>query len=533
MAVISKIEVAGSLELVKLFGFGVGVWLLGVIIYRLYFHPLSKYPGPFLAKITSLHALYHAFRGDRHIVTYEAHKKYGPYVRLSPNFLTVNTKEGLKEIYGVNKNVQKSNFYRAVAGHPSNYTAGTSLTIDKQVHARKRRVLAHAFTDAALRSMEQYVIPTIDTLCNIIAAGEQSIDFEGRAKGKGKWRGDMSKWANYLTFDIMGELSFGKNFGMMERDENRYVPEIINKGGHRGLIASGFSFRLSFNVGTVTQLDTYRLDNWFIKSITEGQKRLYKFARQKAQERVAMKGDRKDFFHYLINAKNPEGENPYSMDELMAESRLLMVAGSDTTATTIAAALFYLTRNTETLAKLATEIRTAFASASEIHIGPTIDSCHYLKAVVEESLRLSPSVPGALPRVVLPGGLQIGTEFFPAGVELGVSYYTLHRNPLYYSSPHEFNPSRWLDEAGEISGDYSAFAPFSIGSRGCIGKRLAYIEIELVLARLVWGFEMKYISGGADGRVKEGDEYMLIDNMTAARHGPIVEFSKREGVEIM
>ncbi|KAL7271917.1 hypothetical protein RUND412_005300 [Rhizina undulata] len=522
MAVISTLKLAGSLELAKLFGLGLGVWLLGVVVYRVYFHPLSKYPGPFLAKITSLHALYYAFRGDRHLATYKAHKKYGPYVRLSPNYVLLNTKEGLKEIYGVNKNVQKAEFYHAVAGYPQNYATSTFSTIDKEIHARKRRVLAHAFTDTALKSMEQYVLPTIERFCSIIAAGEQSIDFEGGGKGGGKWRGDMSKWVNYLTFDIMGELSFGKSFEMLESEENRYIPGIINKSVYRGLI-----------VGTVTQLDKYRLDTWLINSINEGQNRLWKLAGRKAEERMAMKGDRKDFFYYLLNAKNPEGENPYSMGELWAESRSLMVAGSDTTATTMAAALFYLTRNPDILAKLTTEIRTAFASASKIHLGPTIDSCQYLKAVVEETLRLSPSIPGAMPRVVLPGGLQIGTEFFPAGVHLGVSNYALHHNPLYYPSPHEFNPSRWLDEDGKMAGDYSAFAPFSIGSRGCIGKRLAYIEIELVMARLVWGFEMKYISGGVDDRVNEGDEYKLIDNLASARDGPIVEFSKREGVQVV
>ncbi|KAL7267192.1 hypothetical protein RUND412_010233 [Rhizina undulata] len=502
MAVFSKFEVAGPLELLQLFGLGVGVWLLGVIIYRLYFHPLSKYPGPFLAKITSLHALYHAYRGDRHLVTYEAHKKY--------------------EIYGVNKNVQKADFYHALAGHASNYATNTATEINKQVHARKRKVLAHAFTDTALKSMEQYVLPTIETLCNVIAAGEQSIDFEGGGKGTGKWRGDMSKWANYLTFDIMGELSFGKNFGMLKTDDNRYVPQIISKGGHH-----------SFICGTVTQIDKYKLDSLFMKSFDEDKRRLLKYAGQKAQERMAMKGDRKDFFHYIMNAKDSKGENTYTMDDIWAESNLLLGAGSDTTATTMAAALFYLTRNPEVLLKLATEIRAAFASDSEIVLGPTVESCHYLKAVVEETLRLAPSVPGVLPRVVLAGGLNIGTEFFPEGVELGVSSFTLHRNPLYYSSPLEFNPSRWLNEDGEMASDFSAFAPFSIGSRGCIGKRLAYIEIQLVVAKLVWWFDMKYISEGVDERVSEGDNYKLVDYLTSARSGPVIEFSKREGVEVV
>ncbi|KAL7271634.1 hypothetical protein RUND412_005589 [Rhizina undulata] len=220
------------------------VYLLGLFTYRIFFHPLAKYPGPFLAKITGLYGLYHAWKGDRHIANYEAHLKYGEFVRLGPNLLSSNTKEGLKEIYGVNKNVEKSEeFYRAFAGHPTNYARNTLNVTNKQLHASKRKVLAHAFTETALKSMEPYFLPHIENLCNIIANGEQSLPIPGSDKEKnGKWRGDMGKWANYLTFDIMGELTFGKDFGMLYEETNRGFPALIIDSTKRAMLVFPSSY---------------------------------------------------------------------------------------------------------------------------------------------------------------------------------------------------------------------------------------------------------------------------------------------------
>ncbi|KAL7271635.1 hypothetical protein RUND412_005590 [Rhizina undulata] len=207
-----------------------------------------------------------------------------------------------------------------------------------------------------------------------------------------------------------------------------------------------------------------------------------------------MGGDRQDFFSCLLSAKESD-ETAYSMNELLAESRLLIVAGSDTTATLIAGK------------KLIAEVRSTFHSLDDIRLGKTIESCHYLKACIEETLRISPSAPGLLQRMVLPGGLRIGDKFIPAGVE----------DPLTY------RPERWLKEDGSglNANLFSAFAPFSIGSRGCIGKRVAYIEAELTLARLMWAFEAKYVSGGVEHRIAS-DKYMMIDNFAAERYGPVV-----------
>ena len=107
-----------------------------VVLYRLRFHPLAKYPGPWLARITSLYALYHAWRGDRHVNFHRCHERYGDFVRLGPNYLSVNTNRALKDIYGTRANVRKSDWYHAFV--PAKGGSSVFSSTEKATHARKR-----------------------------------------------------------------------------------------------------------------------------------------------------------------------------------------------------------------------------------------------------------------------------------------------------------------------------------------------------------------------------------------------------------
>jgi cytochrome P450 len=95
----------------------------------------------------------------------------------------------------------------------------------------------------------------------------------------------------------------------------------------------------------------------------------------------------------------------------------LIYSGSDTTATALAATLFYLLRNPTKLATLQKEIRGMFSSADEIVGGKQLTDCHYLKACIDEAMRLAPPVPGLLPReVTAPEGITVDGVFLPCGV---------------------------------------------------------------------------------------------------------------------
>ena len=186
------------------------------------------------------------------------------------------------------------------------------------------------------------------------------------------------------------------------------------------------------------------------------------------------------------------------------------------------------------MARLSEEIRATFQSIDDIRLGRRLDGCRYLQAVVNETLRLSPSLPGVLPREVLKGGLNVCGENFPAGVELSVPIYSLHHHNDVYFEPHRFLPERWLSEHTSeeaVKRCLDSLTPFSYGSRQCIGKRLAVMEICLVLARSVWKYELEYVAGGKEDRFGDNPEiveYKLLDHLAASRQGPVIRFLRRK-----
>lgn len=295
-----------------------------------------------------------------------------------------------------------------------------------------------------------------------------------------------------------------------------------------------------------------QLDKLFAPKVSSDGIRFKTHVRNTLVERLKSTVDRKDFVSYLLKAKEAGRGQPYEFPELIAESRSLMVAGerpvgcfniqnltnisgSDTTATQLAANFFYITQNADTWEKLRKEIRSTFHDIEEIRLGEALDSCEYLKAVVEETLRMNASNPGLLPREVLPGGLEIGGEWFPPGIEVGITPYALHHNPRYYSNPHEHRPERWLasDSGSEnVTELYRAFAPFSMGSRMCIGRRFAYTELWITIARTVFEYDVKFISGVREESAgTNANEYKLFDAFASQRDGPFIEFRRKSNPE--
>jgi cytochrome P450 len=221
-----------------------------------------------------------------------------------------------------------------------------------------------------------------------------------------------------------------------------------------------------------------------------------------------------------------------------------IIAGSDTTSTALTSALFYLVRNVSALQKAAEEVRSKFGDVEEICQGPVLNSCTYLRACIDEGMRMSPPVGGILPREVLPGGITIDGDFIPEGCIVATPHYTIHHNANYFPDPFTYRPERWVAGSGKTSGGVaesnvalaqSAFCPFSIGPRGCIGKGLAYIELMTTLARMLYLYDMRKTSGvdPSDGKPSNPwgrhrvGEYQLYDQFTSWKNGPIVEFRKR------
>lgn len=178
--------------------------------------------------------MYHGLNGNRHLWLHDLHAQYGTHVRVAPNFISVNSDQGLHDIYGHGKRFKKADFYNAFPAIKGVYN--THNAIDKTIHGRKRRVLSQAFSDNALKGMEDVMLLHVRQLCAALAGERPDGSSAGNEK-KNVVR-NMGDWFSYLTYDVMGELCFGKSFDMLVSSGRRQLVELVDRAANRHYVVS-------------------------------------------------------------------------------------------------------------------------------------------------------------------------------------------------------------------------------------------------------------------------------------------------------
>lgn len=176
-------------------------YIISIIVYRVFFHQLAKYPGPLLGKFTDLPKMMAMFRMDR--VTWQTKmlKKYGDPVRISTNELIFGSMKSWQDIYGQSSNpcTKEPSFYDMFTA-----TGATSILneIDRGQHSRLRRLVSHSFSERALLQDEAIISQRVDVYINTVIAPAarrgESVDIYNKTM------------EHYL--DIVSYLSFGKSF---------------------------------------------------------------------------------------------------------------------------------------------------------------------------------------------------------------------------------------------------------------------------------------------------------------------------------
>jgi len=175
--------------------------------------------------------------------------------------------------------------------------------------------------------------------------------------------------------------------------------------------------------------------------------------------------------------------------------------------------VYHLLKTPKALEKLNKEIRGAFKAQTDITLQRLVDQ-KYLLACLEEGLRIYPPVPAIMPRLVPAGGAIVCGKFVPEGVNiqrsiplpkltssqtsLGVTQWAANHSARNFRDHDAFHPERWLDHADFVDDKRNARQPFSYGPRNCIGKNLAYAEMRLLLANLVWQFDLELMKESED-----------------------------------
>ncbi|KAF3023522.1 hypothetical protein E8E14_008136 [Neopestalotiopsis sp. 37M] len=381
------------------------------------------------------------------------------------------------------------------------YGGLTSLLLE----GRKRRQVGRATTEASIKEFEPTMLEQIDVFIN------------GLTETLNK-PVNMKERCSHMSFDIIGLLSFGYALNLQSDTTNQLLPEKLSRENHR--------VNIYMQIPSIPRFMLQRYFNMFFKKERDGTAELIgtMIRTRMAQDARA----KRDLYSFLADSVNNDDES-IRIGDLWLEALFFIIAGGDTTSTAMSATLFYLARNPPCYQKLAREIRSMFNNADEI-CGTAMLKCHYLRACIDEALRMSPPVPGTLWRQLAPeeeaaGPLIVDGHVIPAGTK------------EYFTQPFVYDPDRWLDldESNNSTKETpprasrEAFAPFLVGTRGCAGKSMAYLELSLALVKIMWYFDFKP-APGALGNIGAGNqgEFHLYDVFASTYEGPYLVFEKRE-----
>ncbi|KAI1419708.1 cytochrome P450 [Xylaria sp. FL1777] len=445
---------------------------IAVWSYNLWFHPLAEFPGPFLGRASLLYRFLNTSKGKFHVAVTEAHRKYGPIVRVAPNELSFASVESWKAIYGhplPGKQIApKGPFYEVFAAGFNSKCVGSER--DAKKHSAMRKMLNPAFSQRGLLEQEEIISGVINKFVRII----------GERAGPGSEGINMTRWFEMNSFDILGEMAFGESFHSLDTGNLHFWAAIVLE-------------HLYF----ITLIDNLRRIGWLAKifgllipaSLLTRNKNS-SFSRQQVEKRLAMQDSRNDFVSLLVE-KVRAGE--VGKEEMTAHVSTLAIAGGETVATTLSALTCFLTQNPDKLQRLATEVRAAFKSVDDID-ATAAQQLPYLQAVLNEGLRLFPPATGGAPRVS--PGFELHGHYIPAGTEINASPWTITHDVKYFSDPWKFKPERWLDPNSTDVKDASR--PFLLGPRDCLGRNFAWMELNLVLAKIVWLYDMELVTKDID-----------------------------------
>lgn len=430
------------------------------------------------------------WRGRRTLGVAEAHKKLGPVVRLGPNHLSFTALEAIKDIYGHGTPAFKHEFYNSFAGSHKNLID----TLDKEDHAKKRKLYAAAFAqkqveekEGAVREDIRELVEQWDKLCTSKPTPAQIK--AGFKKEDGLF--DARRWLNLLMLDLAVDFSFGIKVHFVRNGDDLTECESIE--GRKYLAGPEGSFNpnllcistMGFAPPSLLWLNR-KLFGWHRGIKSDGQINtdfVIRLVRQRfrIEAEQLQNGEKRngDFFEGLNYTKDgiPIG---LEMGALIQECGLLVAAGSETTTAALQNILHYVTANPRVKTKLQDELDRAFPDEEVVPSYDEVKFLPYLRAVIDEALRHRPSLSIGLPRATPPEGMRIAGHWVAGNTMVSVPTWTVHHMPEYFEKPQEFIPERWLGESGiELQ---KAFMPFSQGARACVGRNMAYMELYLIVA---------------------------------------------------
>ena len=341
------------------------------IIYNLYFHPLRNFPGPKLAAATPIPFAWRVLNG-RMVAWHNAmHAKYGIVVRSQPDELSFIGATGWRDIYAARPQLPKPTI--GVLQTPDSVPSIAQVP-DPEIHGIQRKILNPAFSEHALREQEYILQKYSDLLISRLREQGDEVN--------------IIEWYNFTTFDVIGDLCFADSFRCLQAGDNHPWVASVFRGVKFAQMLTVFDYFPPMSA----------IVKWCIPiSMKEKAQQNFIYTRKKIEQRIASKSDRPDFMKYILE-HNREGG--MTREDINSTVTLLVLAGSETSATTLTSATYYSLNHPQVFERLKKEIRDAFDHDPSSVTVSAVSELPYLNAVITEALRLHPTNPVSVARQV-------------------------------------------------------------------------------------------------------------------------------------
>ena len=351
------------------------------------------------------------------------HDKYGSVVRIGPDELVFTDAEAWRDIYSGKE------FLRPIQWRtrPPGAIADNLISASIEDHARFRKALGPAFSTKAVELQEPLIASYITLL---VRKFHQKIEqSSGNAADV-----DILRWISLTTFDIMSGLGWGSSFKCLAKQEfHPWITVILQYQARL--------FGVLFNFYPLVRTLVFRLTPKFAMA---GLNLVNAFVAKNVEERLARPTNSPDVMSYIMldeKEQTPEPTMAMSKAEIIQNSTILIIAGSDPLVTVLTGTFNLLVQHPQELERLTTEIRNKFHAEIEI-TAASVASLRYLTVVLQEAIRLCPPTPDSMRRSIPKDGATIAGYALPEGTTVGISCYAMFRSKDNFASHDKFLPER-------------------------------------------------------------------------------------------
>ncbi|KAJ5934250.1 cytochrome P450 [Penicillium verhagenii] len=452
-------------------------------------------PGPKFARFSPFYRAWKISKGDAPVFYRNLHEKYGRIVRTGPNTVDISDPDALPVIYGIGSKFLKSAFYDAFSPFYEDIVMPSMFSVrDPVAHQALRRPVAQKFSMSSIKSLE----PFADE-CNKIFI-DAMRDLEGQQV-------DLGVWLQWYAFDVIGAITFQSRFGFMEkRQDVRGMIGALDAGLHYAGIVSQVPFLHRWMMGNIWVGKFLAAQPFF--DAPDPFRTMVQFTQECIddydQRSVEEHGDRPDFLAWL-RGEEAKGK-PMPNRDIMNHLSNNLLAGSDTTAISLRAIVYYLVQNKAVYRKLQKEIDEA-DKAGRLSEDITYAEClelPYLQVVMKEAMRCNPGVSFPLERIVPQGGIDLCGVHLDAGTIVGMNAAVVHHDKSIYGEDAAiFRPERWTESSEEeVKIMDRNLMTFGYGSRTCVGKNISIMEMGKLVPQLIRNFEIEWASEEPEWRVE-------------------------------